>query len=218
MDILIIVLILILIFVVVANLSKIHFPTTDEIIKETGQIGEKVVNYYLKDVEAEGKIINNLYIPTVQGNTTEIDTVFLTRDAIFVIESKNINGIIRGDEIDEKWVSIREDRIQEFRNPIKQNATHAKYLKKQLRQLIPVYSIIAFNDEANLLGIKIDNRHIKVIHYSELADTIDEELKDDLHFINEGEYQVLYNKLKKFSEVSDEVKKKHDNYIKEHYK
>lgn len=218
MEIVFIVFVIIVIFIgVISNISKLEFPTTDVVIKRKGKEGENIVNYYLQEIKDEGKILNNLYIPTVYGNTTEIDTLFLTTDAIFVIESKNINGTIEGNVEDERWMSIRDDRNRDFRNPIKQNATHVKYLKKQLNHLIPIYSIIAFDDEADLDNIDIDNNHIDIIHYSELVDVINDKLKDDCHFLRTGEYNSLCIKLEKFVNVSDEVKQKHDNYIKENY-
>ena len=219
MEFLLIIFVIITVFVIIiANLSKITFPTVDDVVKQKGIEGEHIVNYYLKAVDTKGKILNNLYVPTVYGNTTEIDNLFLTRDAIFVIESKNINGAIRGNDEDEEWESIRDDRMIRFRNPIKQNATHVKYLKKQLKHLIPVYSIIAFNDDANLLNIRINNKHIRVMHYYEIAYFIDSELKEECHFLNVGEFNITYYHLLKFANASDEVKEKHDNYIKERYR
>lgn len=186
--------------------------------RECGRIGETIVNELLEEICDKGKVLNNLYIPSAKGGTVEIDNLFITKSSIFVIESKNISGDIYGEENNKIWISEREDRTIEFRNPILQNKTHIKYLKKQLKYLIPIYSIIVFNDEADLSNIVILDTHIKIIHYHELVDTIKQELIDEESFINENQLENLYNALVKYTNVSDEVIRKHNEYIMETYR
>ena len=57
--------------------------------KHLGDIGEKIIADILSDLPQPNRILRNLYIPKGNGETTEIDLVFINRNGIFVIESKN---------------------------------------------------------------------------------------------------------------------------------
>ena len=40
----------------------------------------------------DGKILRNVYVPKENGETSEIDVLYITQKGIFVIESKNYSG------------------------------------------------------------------------------------------------------------------------------
>ena len=57
-----------------------------------GRRGEKLTERELNLVKLfgrKGKVLRNLYVPKENGETSEIDVVFITQKGIFVIESKN---------------------------------------------------------------------------------------------------------------------------------
>ena len=103
-----------------------------------GSYGEYLTYKNLKRFEAEGaKFLFNVYIPMRQGKTTEIDVVMISSKGVFVLESKNYSGWIFGDEEQQYWyqtlpMSKWGIHKEKFYNPIKQNNTHIKYLKKIL--------------------------------------------------------------------------------------
>ena len=70
-----------------------------------GEHGEKLTERELKFIRLlgrKGKILRNVYIPKDNGETTEIDIVYITQKGIFVIESKNYSGWIFGNEKDQQ--------------------------------------------------------------------------------------------------------------------
>ena len=75
--------------------------------------------------------INNVTIPTPNG-TTQIDHVIVSRYGIFVIEAKNMNGWIFGDEKSPKWVQSLMGQKYRFQNPLHQNYRHTKALSEFL--------------------------------------------------------------------------------------
>lgn len=220
------VIILIIVFVVLAIICAIIAPFLNKVENEyidykkksVGDAGERMVSHLLTYLSDKGKILENVYLPAANGGYTEIDTLFLTTDGIYVIESKNIYGDIVGDPDDREWTAVRGERIKSFRNPIQQNENHVKFLKKQLNHLMPVYSIIAFSDDADLSAVmKYEHSKLEIVHYSELRNVIDKHIEEDETFINEKELDALYKRLLKFTNVSEETKKEHINYIKEKY-
>ena len=72
----------------------------------------------------KGKILRNVYIPKDNGETTEIDVVYITQKGIFVIESKNYSGWIFGRENDAEWTETFPRQKHHFPNPIRQNYAH----------------------------------------------------------------------------------------------
>ena len=66
-----------------------------------GRRGEKLTERELKLVRflgRGGKILRNVYIPKENGETSEIDVLYITQKGIFVIESKNYSGWVFGSE------------------------------------------------------------------------------------------------------------------------
>ena len=75
--------------------------------------------------------LNNVTIPTPNG-TTQIDHVIVSRYGIFVIEAKNMNGWIFGNEKSAIWTQSLPGGKFKFQNPLRQNYRHTKCLSEFL--------------------------------------------------------------------------------------
>ena len=67
--------------------------------ESVGLHGEKMIVRKLGWVQfcgKRGKILQNIYVPRENGETSEIDVLYITQKGIFVIESKNYSGYIFG--------------------------------------------------------------------------------------------------------------------------
>jgi restriction system protein len=87
----------------------------------------------------------NVIVADERG-TTEIDVVVVGNAGVFVVELKEYNAWIFGDENDEKWTACYFDRSKhQFQNPLRQNFRHIKALQSRLG-LRPEFfkSIVAF--------------------------------------------------------------------------
>ncbi len=71
--------------------------------------------------------LNNVTIPTFNG-TTQIDHVIVSRHGVFVVESKNMDGWIFGDEKSSQWTQSIFGKKFKFQNPLHQNYRHTKAL------------------------------------------------------------------------------------------
>lgn len=74
---------------------------------------------------------NNLTLPTKNG-TTQIDHVVVSKYGIFVIEAKNIDGWIFGDERSPQWSIVKPGRKFRIQNPLHQNHRHVKAIAEFL--------------------------------------------------------------------------------------
>lgn len=72
------------------------------IMEDKGRQGEYLTYSYLNRIAGYKKFVFNAYLPTNNG-TTEIDLIMIHTTGIYVIESKNIDGLIKGHSSDIKW-------------------------------------------------------------------------------------------------------------------
>lgn len=117
-----------------------------------GYFGEKSVAFFLSWLDSSKyKVINNLMLQT-GSRTTQIDHVVVSNYGIFVIETKNYQGWILGNEHDEYWKQVIYKRKEKLRNPLKRNYGHIQALKEALSEYTEVnyISIIAFTTNADL--------------------------------------------------------------------
>jgi hypothetical protein len=75
--------------------------------------------------------INNVTIPTPNG-TTQIDHVIVSRYGVFVVETKNMDGWVFGDERNSHWTQSIFGKKYKFQNPLHQNYRHTKALSEFL--------------------------------------------------------------------------------------
>lgn len=186
-----------------------------------GKRGEKLTERELKLVKLlgrKGKTLRNVYVPKENGETSEIDVMYITQKGIFVFESKNYSGWIFGDEKSTYWtVSLPNGQKNRFYNPVKQNRTHLKWLQKYVGPEVPLFSIIVFSERCELKKIEMDSEDIKVIKrdrtYAAVRDIWDSH--DDV--VSESDLSSLYEKLKILTNVDDAVKAAHIANIKSRY-
>src|SRR5690606_3577297 len=84
--------------------QPIQQPTKidEDKVEVKGYRGETEIIKVL-NLAVHGKILRNLYIPTSNGKTTEVDIVFIHSTGIHVIESKNFGGYVVGNENEVTW-------------------------------------------------------------------------------------------------------------------
>ena len=99
--------------------------------KRVGSSGERLVARKLSRLPSNTyRILNDIMLPTVDGTTTQVDHVVVSRYGIFVIETKNFSGWIFGGEKQRAWTQVFSrgysggtEKFQ-FQNPIRQNWRH----------------------------------------------------------------------------------------------
>lgn len=178
-------------------------------------MGEYLIWKELQKFELSGgKFLFNLYIPKPNEETTEIDVVLLHPKGFFVIESKNYSGWIFGSENNLNWTQIlpigkrKEGNKVQFYNPLRQNGTHIKHLKRILNDTISMWSIIVFSDECTFKDVKISSdKQFRVIQLHQLKSVVNKlikQTKKDL--FSYSDVQWMYDELHPFTN-KDELEK-----------
>lgn len=188
----------------------------------TGKHGEKLTERELKLVQLfgrKGKILRNVYLPKENGETSEVDVIYITQKGIFVFESKNYSGWIFGDEKEQYWTAMLPNKEKnKFYNPIKQNRTHLKWMKEYVGDNIPLFSIIVFSERCELKKIAIQNKDIRVIKRDRTYATVRDIWDKNPDAIEVEKIDKLYERLKRLTNVDEAVKAAHVANIEKKYK
>ncbi len=184
--------------ILAASILKLFLP------KIKGYLGEKSVAFFLSKLDpAKYKVINNIMLQ-VSGRTTQIDHVVVSNYGIFVIETKNYQGWIIGNEYDDNWTQVIYKRKEKLHNPIKQNYGHIQALKEVLSEYTDVsyISIVAFTTKAEL-KVKTST---DVVYTVNLPKTI---RKYNTETISDSDKEQVYSKLFSLNVDNKENRKAH---------
>lgn len=187
-----------------------------------GRRGEKLTERELNLVKLfgrNGKVLRNVYVPKENGETSEIDVIFITQKGIFVIESKNYSGWIFGNEKDAYWtVSFPNMSKERFYNPIKQNKTHIRCLGNYLKADVPLFSIIAFSERCELKKVTVENPDVHVIKRDRLYATVRTVWNKAEDVLDDNSVAKLYEELKALTNVDAATKQAHIDSINRRFK
>lgn len=186
-----------------------------------GKYGEKLTERELKWVQLfgrKGKTLRNVYLPTSDGGTSEIDVLFITQKGIFVFESKNYSGWIFGDEKSRNWTAMLPNRVKnQFYNPIMQNRTHLKWLANYVGDDVPLFSIIVFSERCELKKVTVYSENIRVIKRDSTYATVLELWEQNPDCLEPDHIEELYQSLKRLTNVDEAVKAAHVANIKNRF-
>lgn len=181
-----------------ASIFKLFLP------RIKGFFGEKSVAFFLSSLDpAKYKVINNIMLQA--GNrTTQIDHVVISNYGIFVIETKNYQGWILGNEFDDYWTQVIFKRKEKLHNPIKQNYGHIQALKDALSEYDDAnyLSIVAFTTKADL-KVKADTEVVYTVNLTKTIGKYRNESVSD--FVKEQ----IYEKLLSLNIDNKETRKAH---------
>lgn len=187
--------------------------------------GEFKIYECLKDYEEQGcRFLFHLYLPINKEEITEIDALMISTVGIFVFESKNFKGYVRGGENDRLWSQAKTDEMGNsenirFYNPIMQNNTHIRCLNRVLDYKYPLYSIVVFSEECVLTDdIDFAEGNTQVVSISDLKETVESFCKYMRPEKSVSDIETVYRYLYKYTQVSDSIKTEHIKNIQNKYR
>ena len=107
-------------------------------VLSSGLEGENKANSIFEKLSDDYYVLSDLNVK-VDNKTSQIDNIVVGSNGIFVIETKNLNGLIEGNEDDKEIVQhkvgIKGGRYSKtFYNPIKQVSTHVYRVSDMLKR------------------------------------------------------------------------------------
>lgn len=157
------------------------------------------------------KVLANLFVPKENGKTTQVDLVLINKTGIYVIEVKNYNSIVRGNNTIKEWKKFNENQsTATFHNPIKQNNAHVYGVKRILDKFDDSYftSLIIFSNSTTI-NYKSNSKlpfYTEVINYKDTLLTLIEIFSSKEDVFSDDDIYEIYNKLSKYVRSSKKQK------------
>lgn len=193
---------------------------TNKKAAKKGEEGESQVSAFLEQDQNYHRLINNLVLLGSNNVSHQIDHIFIRENGIFVIETKNYYGDIKGEEDNSFWTRSYfvkgKKKSVAFHNPLKQNQSHIRIIKKIIGKDYPIYCFVVFpQNNVDHLGI------FNVCNLNTLLKRIN--IVSSETCINKDEIERVYNVLLSFeadvnNEEHVESVKKVEKERKEHQK
>ncbi len=196
---------LIILFVI----AKICSQKTDKSAK--GKYGETTVATILGDnIPDEQYVINNLLFCDKAGNSCQIDHVYINKNGIWVIETKNYSGRIYGNADRLEWTQVLAygNNKNSFYNPIKQNKTHIHCLSEYLNVKDIFHNVVVFLSSADITNIS--DSCVYPIHKLRSIKTMQTDVT-----LSAEEMRDYYNKIIALKNGNQISEKQHVNSIHE---
>lgn len=173
-----------------------------------GREGEQAVRLALKSLNSRNnKVLNDVIFKTPKGYT-QIDHIVVSTRGVFIIETKNYSGKVYGKEDDKTWTQWLGGKTYKFYNPLKQNASHEKQVRRILGLHIKTIPLVCFSDATNCKSLKGMSN---VTSVSDLVKTI-KSFKN--HALTSEQVDDVYYLLKSKRVRGIRVKLKHRIYVK----
>lgn len=152
------------------------FPAKRQILSAAdnrmkGYIGERNTDYHSNLLANRFSILQDSGLKN-QGKTTQMDTLIVIPYAIFLIESKNFEGVITFDTILKQLIRDDGQKEKGYRYPVTQAELQKLKLQLWLQQHnlghIPIYSLVAISDPATVIKVIGDHEAIaKMVFHAE---------------------------------------------------
>ncbi len=141
---------IILIVIIVGVVVWLKLPST------RGNRGENTVAKMLS--RFDGITFNNYILVDKNNKSHQIDHIYVGRQGVFVIETKNYSGNIYGTQEQEEWTQVLAggNIKNTLYNPVRQNGSHVYHIKNLLPKNIWVNSCVVFV-QGNIAHIQADN-------------------------------------------------------------
>ena len=107
--------------------------------KRAGRHGERIATHVISEVLNGNDVLFTNVCLSYEGKETELDNVIVNNRGVFIVEVKNYNGVLSGDEDDFYWDKSKYTDSGNFyqkqvKNPIKQVKRQVYILKSILQQ------------------------------------------------------------------------------------
>jgi len=169
--------------------------------------GEIEVNNILMQIKGY-KLLQDIMLKKENG-TTQIDHILVGKKGIFVIETKDFNGKIIGDEDSKFWIQKLGGKENHFYSPIKQNYGHVKAIEAVIKRKNICSSLIVFTNKSNIKEVKTDTSVIQVKTLKKYIRKYKSNIK-----LSKSEIDEIYKKLNKKDINSSIAIKRHIKRIK----
>ncbi|RUT30509.1 NERD domain-containing protein [Paenibacillus zeisoli] len=183
-----------------------------------GELGEHKINIQLDQLPKECKYLSDLLVPNSKSRSgySQIDHLVISPYALFVIETKNYNGEIKGKKSEKYW-SVS-NRFKMY-NPFMQNFGHIKAVEAHISEFknLRYISMISFTMRCRF-SVDPELRKISsdelIVYDVELSEFIQRKItrikaEQPTNLLTDTEINQIYEKLKEANITDPKVRAEH---------
>lgn len=168
----------------------------DYTYKDKGTIGEDEIDNILQRLDSNNYVVLRNLVLLNNNSTHQIDHVVVSNYGVFIIETKNYAGFVKGSDKYHKWLQFIGKKKYFFLNPVIQNKGHIKALEAFFPDYSPFFvSIVCFTNKTRL-AVRSNNI---VINSSELLRVIHnyktEVLIPDIHEVAQNLKNISLDRM-----------------------
>lgn len=160
------------------SFPRLHDIKQDIANRYKGYIGEQKVDFHLDQLPGNYTILHDVYLKPRNSQSFQIDSLVITNQSIFIIETKNFSGTITFHPILRQFTRNNNMNEEGYRYPItqaentQQKLTH--WLHDQHLHDISVHYLIAISDPSTIVKVIGDEQAIasKVAHAEHIPQKI----------------------------------------------
>lgn len=149
-------------------------------ILNAGVKGEQQTYEVLKQLPKDFTVITNPVIHN-RGSVNELDFVVIGTNGVFVVETKNYRGIIKGNTSAQSWKQIKHGKNKTYEKEVKNPAKQVYRQGRRMHEMFIDFGISA--DVFPILYFVDDRSELKITDDAELSIAIINNEKDLLDFI-----------------------------------
>ena len=121
-----------------------------------GLIGERRVDREWKELKITHELYHDFTCVNEFGHTHQIDTLFVCKHFILVVEVKNVSGRIDFDDQRRQFIRTKEDgSLESFMNPVDQVKRHREILENEALswpEHVPIEAVIVIANTSTIIG------------------------------------------------------------------
>ncbi|WP_191566027.1 nuclease-related domain-containing protein [Metabacillus idriensis] len=158
---------------------RMRASASEELAKlKAGYKGEQAIDYYLNDLPVDQYIIlHGLRLAHSKTEFFQIDTLLLTQRCFFILEVKNISGMLYFDQTFNQLIRISGKNEEAFLDPIQQVKRQKSKLELFLKQYpfppVPIHCLVVISNPSSLIKAKFDSVKNTVIHAGSLPEKLE---------------------------------------------
>ncbi|CAM3685261.1 nuclease-related domain-containing protein [Cohnella lubricantis] len=193
-----------------------------------GELGEYKINIQLDQLPKNTKHLSDLLIRKTRSRTgySQIDHVVLSPYGLFVIETKNYTGEIKGKKEDTYW---RVSNRFNLYNPLKQNYGHIKAIEEQLKSFtfpnLTFISMVSFTMRCRFSidpQLRMIESNELVVYDTELSEFIQRKINriramSNQPLLTDEDILAQYEILQKANITNPEIRQQHIAKIKRNW-
>lgn len=107
------------------------------------------------------------------------------------------------------WLGRKQTEKFSFFNPVWQNKTHMKAVRRFVNASVPIYSVVVFSNRGELKSVTYDKNAVTILQMTQLKGYLKNVRNTYSDVLTQDEVNTIFNTFSRFAGADKEQKRKH---------